>query len=94
MSGSFSPPRCLPPAAPGPPSPLQMGAGVHNSHVTNTLQLVKHFQGFLVTQACKTIYGMPSGSQALPKPRMNLSHLGLLLQGPEPSLGYEPLSES
>lgn len=43
-----------------------------NSHVTNTLQLTKHFHVFLGTQACKTIYGMPSGSQALPKPRMEL----------------------
>lgn len=47
-----------------------VGGGGSNSHVTNTLQLTKHFHVFLGTQACQTIYGMPSGSQALPKPRM------------------------
>lgn len=57
-------------AAPEQPPTLQMGmmwglGGVHNSHVTDTLQLIKHFQVFLVTQACKTIYGMLSGSKAL-----------------------------
>lgn len=48
------------------------GWGGSNSHVTNTLQLTKHSHVFLGTQACQTIYGMPSGSQALPKPRMEL----------------------
>lgn len=62
--------------------------GDNNSHVTDALHLTRHFHVFLVTQACKTIYGTPSGSWALPKPGMKPSHLVLLPQGPERSLGW------